>query len=116
MALCHFVVGGLLGAYGVDVPGGVNGDANILIQVTGAPAHTVIAFLYLLIIIYGLTLAPICWIYAAEVWSLGRHRKLAGMLCSFLLVYINMLTLDSLTSLSASSSLLRSATSNTGYS
>lgn len=39
-------------------------------RVEGAPAHTVIAFSYLLIIIYALTLAPICWVYAAEVWSL----------------------------------------------
>lgn len=38
--------------------------------VRGAPANTVIAFSYLLIIIYALTLAPICWVYAAEVWSL----------------------------------------------
>jgi hypothetical protein len=39
-------------------------------RVTGSPAHMVIAFSYLLIIIYALTLAPICWVYAAEVWSL----------------------------------------------
>jgi hypothetical protein len=39
-------------------------------RVEGPPAHTVIAFSYLLIIIYALTLAPVCWIYAAEVWSL----------------------------------------------
>lgn len=39
-------------------------------RVTGSAAHTVIAFSYLLIIVYALTLAPICWVYAAEVWSL----------------------------------------------
>lgn len=38
--------------------------------VKGGAAHTVIAFSYLLIIVYALTLAPICWVYAAEVWSL----------------------------------------------
>ena len=70
MGLCHFVVGGMLGAYGVSVPEGVDGNANVVIKVTGPPANTVIAFSYLLIIIYALTLAPVAWIYAAEVWSL----------------------------------------------
>ncbi|KAF2866807.1 general substrate transporter [Massariosphaeria phaeospora] len=81
MAFCHFVVGGVLGSNYEYVPGkqrsralkyygGVEGDANVVMRVTGAPAHTVIAFSYLLIIIYALTLAPICWVYAAEVWSL----------------------------------------------
>lgn len=79
MAFCHFVVGGILGAHGVDVPGGVGGDANILIQVTGSPAYTVIAFSYLLIIVYALTLAPVCWIYAAEVWSLETRATGMGI-------------------------------------
>ncbi|KAF2463201.1 general substrate transporter [Lindgomyces ingoldianus] len=70
MAFCHFVVGGTLGAHYTYVPEGVAGNANVVMRVTGAPAHTVIAFSYLLIIIYALTLAPICWVYAAEVWSL----------------------------------------------
>lgn len=70
MGLCHFVVGGVLGANYEYVPEGVGGDANVVMKVTGPPAHTVIAFSYLLIIIYALTLAPICWVYAAEVWSL----------------------------------------------
>jgi len=70
MAVCHFVVGGMLGAHGVSVPQGVGGNANVTIKVTGSPANTVIAFSYLLIIIYALTLAPVAWIYAAEVWSL----------------------------------------------
>src|SRR5690242_9981465 len=62
MAFCHFVVGGVMGTHGVDVPE-VNGDANITMRVTGSPAYTVIAFSYMLIIIYALTLAPVCWIY-----------------------------------------------------
>jgi len=77
MALCHFVVGGTLGAYGEDVPGGVDGNANVTIRVTGSPSHVVIAFSYLLIIVYALTLAPVAWIYAAEVWSL--ETRATGM-------------------------------------
>ncbi|KAL9081459.1 MAG: hypothetical protein Q9157_000017 [Trypethelium eluteriae] len=70
MAICHLVVGGVLGMYGVDVPGGVQGNANVVVSVTGAPSHVVIAFSYLLIIVYALTLAPVAWVYASEVWSL----------------------------------------------
>lgn len=67
MGLYQFVVVGMLSAYGEDVPGGVGGNANVVIRVTRSPANTVIAFSYLLIIIYALTLAPVAWIYAAEV-------------------------------------------------
>ena len=76
MGFCHFVVGGVMGAHSTYVPGGVGNppNANIVISVDhGAPANTVITFSYLLIIVYALTLAPVCWIYAAEVWSLGTR-------------------------------------------
>lgn len=76
MGVCHYVVGGVLSA-GEYVPGGVGGDLNVLIRVTGSKANTVIAFSYLLIIIYALTLAPVCWVYAAEVWSL--ETRATGM-------------------------------------
>ena len=68
------------------------GNANVTIKVHGSPAYAVIAFSYLLIIVYALTLAPVCWVsilqfntlndtfadhrlqvYAAEVWSLGTR-------------------------------------------
>jgi len=71
MGVCHFVVGGILATYGQYVPGGVDGNLNVIITLgKGGPANTVIAFSYLLIIIYALTLAPVAWVYAAEVWSL----------------------------------------------
>jgi Sugar (and other) transporter len=74
MGFCHFVVGGTMGAHSVQVPKGVDGNPNIVFSVTpGAPANTVIVFSYLLIVVYALTLAPVCWIYAAEVWSLGTR-------------------------------------------
>lgn len=79
MAACHFVVGGVLSA-GTYVPGGVDGNLNVLIRVTGPKAHTVIAFSYLLIIVYALTLAPVAWVYAAEVWSL--ETRAIGMVSS----------------------------------
>lgn len=76
MGFCHFVVGGLLST-GKDVPGGVDGNPNVPVQLTGGKANTVIAFSYLLIIVYALTLAPVAWIYAAEVWSL--ETRAVGM-------------------------------------
>jgi len=68
MGAAHFIVGGLLSA-GKVVPGGVGGNPNIPIELTGAKANAVIAFCYILIVIYAMTLAPVAWIYAAEVWS-----------------------------------------------
>lgn len=79
MGICHFVVGGVLGSYGEYVPGGVGGNMNVIIQVTGQPSHVVIAFSYLLIIVYALTLAPVAWVYAAEVWSLETRAHGMGL-------------------------------------
>ncbi|KAK5168748.1 uncharacterized protein LTR77_006057 [Saxophila tyrrhenica] len=79
MAVCHYVIGGSLGMYGKYVPEGVHGNDNVRIRVTGSPAYTVIAFSYLLIIVYALTLAPVCWVYAAEVWSLETRGKGMGI-------------------------------------
>lgn len=76
MGVCHFIVGGLLSSAEI-VPGGVGGNENVPMRLTGPRAHAVIAFSYMLIIIYALTLAPVCWIYAAEVWSL--ETRAVGM-------------------------------------
>ena len=78
MGACHFIVGGLLSA-GRRVPGGVGGNPNVVIELTGPKANAVIAFSYLLIIVYALTLAPVAWIYAAEVWSLETRATGMGI-------------------------------------
>ncbi|KAI8946075.1 general substrate transporter [Xylaria longipes] len=77
MGLCHFVIGGVICGFAEQVPGGVGGNANVTFKVGGPASHTVISFSYLLIIIYALTLAPVAWIYAAEVWSL--ETRATGM-------------------------------------
>lgn len=80
MAICHFVVGGVLGAYGHRVPPGSVGDNNNVVwSVNTAPqaGYVVIAFSYILVLVYALTLAPVAWIYAAEVWSL--ETRASGM-------------------------------------
>ncbi|KIW12253.1 hypothetical protein PV08_09529 [Exophiala spinifera] len=70
MGTCQFVVGGVLGQYGTYLPDGLNGNLNVRVSVTGAASHTVIAFSYINMLLYGLTLAPVPWVYSAEVWSL----------------------------------------------
>lgn len=81
MGICQFVVGSIMGSYGKIFPGGIVIDGvqngNVVIQVTGPPAHAIIAFCYLLVIIYATTLAPVAWVYAAEVWSL--ETRATGM-------------------------------------
>ena len=79
MAICHFVVGGTLGSYSVPEPNGVDGNLNVIIKVSGSPSRVVIAFSYLLVIVYALTLAPIAWVYAAEVWSLETRATGMGV-------------------------------------
>ena len=55
----------------------MKGNLSVKVQVTGPPAYTVIAFCYILVLAYSLTLAPIAWVYAAEVWSL--ETRATGM-------------------------------------
>ncbi|KAI5286777.1 hypothetical protein KEM54_006515 [Ascosphaera aggregata] len=78
MCACHMVVGGIL-SEAEDVPGGVGGNANVTMKVSGSKSHAVIAFSYLLIIVYALTLAPVAWVYAAEVWSLETRATGMGI-------------------------------------
>lgn len=77
MGICMFVVGGILGSYGTTLPNGLNGNLSVKVKVTGSPSYAVIAFCYILVIVYALTLAPIAWVYAAEVWSL--ETRATGM-------------------------------------
>ena len=77
MGTCMFAVGGILGNYGTFIPDGVNGNLSVRIRVTGSPAYAVIVFCYILVLAYALTLAPIAWVYAAEVWSL--ETRATGM-------------------------------------
>ena len=79
MGICHFVVAAMFGAYGYDVePGSIGNNDNVTFATKGSPAYTVIAFCYLLVLVYSLTLAPIAWVYAAEVWSLETRANGMG--------------------------------------
>lgn len=74
MAFCHFVIAGVMASHHVLIPEGIDDNPNIVFRVTsGHPANAVVTFSYLLIVVYALTIAPGCWVYAAEVWSLGTR-------------------------------------------
>lgn len=108
MGFCHFVVGGVMGqlihlqrskssenmeralltdcfcsnagAHKINIPGGIDGNPNVNFKVVGKNAqNAVVTFSYLLIVVYSITLAPVCWIYAAEVWSLGTRATGMGL-------------------------------------
>jgi hypothetical protein len=57
MGALNFAVAGLMANYG-HVVDGVDGNANVVWQVTGAPAKGVIACTYIFVGVYGLTWAP----------------------------------------------------------
>jgi len=74
MAVCHFIIGGVLGTYGTYVDS-VAGNPNVKVQVSGQASRVVIAFSYILICIYALTIAPGAWVYAGEAFSLATRGK-----------------------------------------
>lgn len=79
MAICHFVVGGIFATYSYPVaPGSIGNNNNVTFATNGPPAYAIIAFCYLLVLAYSLTLAPIAWVYAAEVWSLETRANGMG--------------------------------------
>ena len=74
MGICQFVVGGLIGKHGVIAPSGIGNppNAKAISQVESAPAHSIIAFCCILIIIYALVLVPITWSTLSKAGPL-RH-------------------------------------------
>ncbi|KAJ4248814.1 hypothetical protein NW762_012652 [Fusarium torreyae] len=79
MGVCHFVIGAVIAAFKQPAPEGVAGNLNVIVKVVGSPSYVIIAFAYLLIIVYYFTLAPVTWVYSAEVWSLGTRATGMGI-------------------------------------
>lgn len=53
-----FVVGGKLASYGASLPDGLDGNLSVKVQVTGSPSYAVMAFCYILGLVYSFMLAP----------------------------------------------------------
>ncbi|KAJ2890551.1 sugar transporter [Zalerion maritima] len=76
--ILHFATGGIMASYGESVDS-VDGNDILKILVTGAPAKAIIALAYIFVGIYGLTWAPVAWIYCTEVFPLHHRAKGTGL-------------------------------------
>ncbi|KAJ5541870.1 Major facilitator superfamily domain general substrate transporter [Penicillium sp. DV-2018c] len=74
----HFIIAGVMASHGRPVAS-VNGNANLTWEIKGSAGMAVIAFSYIFTGIYGLTWAPIGWIYASEVFPLKYRAKGVGV-------------------------------------
>jgi hypothetical protein len=81
MGALNFAVGGLMANFGHPMDE-VAGNPNIVWQVTGAPAKGIIACTYIFVGIYGLTWAPVTWIYVSEIFPLKYRAKGCGLATS----------------------------------
>lgn len=96
--ILHYTTAGVMATYGVPVDQ-VDGNTNLRILINGAPGKAVISLSYIFTGIYGLTWAPIGWIYASEVFPLKYRAKGVGLSaatnwvsCLYLLNMVNLTT------------------------
>lgn len=74
----HFSTAGVMATYGYPVDH-VGDNDNLKWAIHGHPARAVIALSYLFVAMYGLTWAPIGWIYCSEVFPLRYRAKGVGL-------------------------------------
>lgn len=75
MALWMFANAGIMGAYGVVVPGGIHGTAAESMKVSGPAATGLIACTYLFVASYAPTWGPVSWTYPPELFPLHLRGK-----------------------------------------
>lgn len=76
--IIHFTTGAVMASYGHAVDS-VDGNDILKWSIQGPPAKAVIALCYIFVGVYGLTWAPIGWIYAAEVFPLKYRATGVGL-------------------------------------
>lgn len=74
----HFTIAGIMASEGHYVDE-VNGNSNLRWEIAGAAGKGVIACSYIFVGIYGLTWAPVAWIYCSEVFPLKYRAKGVGL-------------------------------------
>ncbi|GJN71354.1 sugar transporter [Purpureocillium lilacinum] len=74
----HFATGAIMAVYGHHVDS-VDGNDILKWSISGAPAKAVIALAYIFVGVYGLTWAPVAWIYCSEVFPLKYRAKGVGL-------------------------------------
>ncbi|KAG7411478.1 High-affinity glucose transporter [Fusarium oxysporum f. sp. rapae] len=77
----HFTSGAVMAVHGYPVDG-IEGNDILTWAISGAPAKAVIALAYIFVGVYGLTWAPVAWIYASEVFPLKYRAKGVGLAAS----------------------------------
>lgn len=77
-AILHFASGGVMASYGHYVDA-VDGNEILKWSIDGAPAKAVIALAFIFVGVYGLTWAPVAWIYCTEVFPLHYRAKGTGL-------------------------------------
>ncbi|KAL2754823.1 hypothetical protein ACRALDRAFT_2106637 [Sodiomyces alcalophilus JCM 7366] len=77
-AIVHFATAGVMASYGYPVEH-IDGNYNLKWAVEGDPARAIIALSYIFVAMYGLTWAPIGWIYCSEVFPLRYRAKGVGL-------------------------------------
>ncbi|KAL1852513.1 hypothetical protein Daus18300_012111 [Diaporthe australafricana] len=77
--LLHFIVGALMASYGHAVDS-IDGNEILKWEITStSAAKGVIACCYIFVGVYGITWAPVGWIYASEVFPLKYRAKGVGV-------------------------------------
>ncbi|KAK9797673.1 putative Major facilitator superfamily (MFS) profile domain-containing protein [Seiridium cardinale] len=76
--LLHFTTGAVMASYGHAVDS-IDGNSILRWEIGGAPAKAVIALCYIFVGVYGLTWAPIGWIYCSEVFPLKYRAVGVGL-------------------------------------
>ncbi|KAL0943323.1 sugar transporter [Colletotrichum truncatum] len=75
--IIHFTTGAVMAVHGYPVDS-VDGNEILKWSIQGPPAKAVIALCYIFVGVYGLTWAPIGWIYASEVFPLKYRATGVG--------------------------------------
>lgn len=75
MATFMYANAGIMGQYGVPVPGGIDHIPEESRRLSGAPAKGLIACTYLFVASYAPTWGPVSWIYPPELYPLRLRGK-----------------------------------------
>ncbi|KAJ5770208.1 uncharacterized protein N7511_002259 [Penicillium nucicola] len=82
MMIWMFANAGIMGKYGIVVPGGIKGVAEESMRLSGAPAQGLIACTYLFVASYAPTWGPVSWVYPPELYPLRVRGKAVALATS----------------------------------
>ncbi|KAJ5568061.1 hypothetical protein N7450_010547 [Penicillium hetheringtonii] len=77
-----FANAGIMAAHGEVVPGGIKGQPEASMRLSGAPAKGLIACTYLFVASYAPTWGPVSWVYPPELYPLRVRGKAVALATS----------------------------------